>query len=329
MTTHSTTPLESTPPPQEQPPIYFAGGFGYDQQRNAKVLGHIAELGYDTVPALPDPDPKNIDPNFSILANGQVRYITRRSAFGLASAPQVEQSVSSYQRARAYELIKSFEARGGNINAIFQSADALNGLIALHERPDLINNAVFAYPAGIINQPHPFKAAKGVIKSVGVGKQSRHQQYENFEHPEGDKPRRPKTAGGMVTAASVALSYQAPLLSEVREQPDAPGVSMVFGTGDWMIRGEQVFKHIKPTDVDYILVADTPHGLNGRKDIMDKMLELFPMMEQAKQDRQSGIEPPPLVDRLIFTDTVSAADRAKFMQAAQGVDLAAQSTIRK
>ena len=318
------TPAEATSHvPEQEVPFYFAGGFGYGQQRNEKVLGYIASLGYKTVPPLPDPDLGESDARFHVIEAGVEHSLSRQETMRLIARPAIEQSVAAYQRKRAEDLLVELQGRE-RVNAIFQSADALNGLIAMHAQPNLFANAVLAYPAGIIKQPRPFKAARGVLKSVSVGRRRNHAVTESFEDQKTmSRFGRSKTAGGFVTAASVALSYQGSLLSEIREQEHTPGISLVLGVDDWMIRPERVLETLDPDDVDYILVTNTPHGIKGRKDVMHEILKLFPMMEKAKQDRREGRITPPLVDRMIFMG-VSPRKESELRDIAYAIDL--QST---
>jgi hypothetical protein len=313
--------------PVDQPPIYFAGGFGYDQDRNGRVSEYLAGLGREIVPVLPNPDVRNADTGFSVVMNGIATQLPRRQAIRTVSKPSVERSAANFQLARSEELLTSLEQGGyEKVDAIFQSADALNGLIAVHTQPEKFNNVVLAYPAGIIKQPNPLKASGGVVKSVVRGRQVRHKAaavVDNFEalSTSVQEKGKPKTAGGFVTAASVALSYHGPLLSEVRCEKDAPGISLVLGLDDWMIRPERVLESLNSSnDVDYILITDTPHGVNGRTDVMDEIMNLFPMMEQAKEARKAGSPVEPLADRLIFSESVSPEKREELRGLAAGVD---------
>jgi hypothetical protein len=97
----------------------------------------------------------------------------------------------------------------------------------------------------------------------------------------------------------------------------APGVSLVLGLDDWMIRPERVLESLNSAeDVDYVLITDTPHGVNGRTDVMDEIMKLFPMMEQAKEARKHGDPTESLADRLIFSDTVTAEKREELRRLA-------------
>jgi hypothetical protein len=187
------------------------------------------------------------------------------------------------------------------VDGIFQSADALNGLLAIRKRPDMFGNVILAYPAGLVKQPNPIKATLGVFRSGIRGKLSKYavSTDNSFEDLTGRFRSRPKTAGGFVTAASVALSSQSALLSEVRQRPDAPRLSLVLGLDDWMMRPERVLGGLNSAaDVDYVLVTNTPHGIKGRKDVMNGVLGLFSLMKGV------GIGDAPLADRILFMEDV-------------------------
>jgi hypothetical protein len=320
------TSIETADPQKRQSdiehPVYFAGGFGYGAARNARALAHIAELGYATTPVLPDPDIQKADTTFQVVSAGAAARLSMRQAMRVAHKQEVELSVSNYQDGRADELITMLEKGGYNgVNAIFQSADALNGLLALHKRPDMFGNVILAYPAGLVRQPRPARASLGVLRSVASGMLRKYvvPVDNSFEKLTGRFTSRPKTAGGFVTAASVALSSQSALLSAARQRPDAPGVSLVLGLGDWMIRPKRVLDGLNAAhDIDYILVTNTPHGIKGRKDVMQKALGLFSLMER------SGLHDGtlPLADRMVFMQDVPASKQDELREIAAKVTAA-------
>jgi hypothetical protein len=315
---------EVQPKTAEQPPVYFAGGLGYGAVRNQAALHYLEEAhGVETLPPLPDP---NIAPNdsYQLVMGGLGKQLTTRQAAKYAGDPKVEMLTSDFQRKRAGELLDSLEKdKNPKVDAIFQSADALNGLMAVHEKPERFNNVVLAYPAGIAQQPKLFEASRGVLKTGAVSKLSdvrkRNNPLYNFEAGIQVKPKRGESVAKVI-APSVALSYQAPLLSEVRQREDAPGVSLVLGLKDHMMPPKSVIQSLRSQDdVDYILVTNKPHAVNGDKSTMDEVMKLFPSMEQIKAAKLRREEVGTLSERLIFTDDVPAARKAELMAAAAKV----------
>ncbi len=317
---------QSVSPNNPQPPIYFAGGFGYGEQRNARVMHYMQTLGYETSYALADKDMSLADPRFTVAVGGLSTVISRLSAMRLAaSAEQFDTLTSNYQHDKAQDLTSMIEANHpGGVRAIFQSADALNGVTAMYERPDLIDNAILAYPAGIVRQPAPIKAAKGVFKSgVSAKRQVKTAPADNFEHRDnGSRLKRERVASHFTIAASVALSDQSALLSGIRRRDNAPGVSLVLGTKDWMFSPERIIDSLRsPNDVDYVMVTDKPHGVNGRKQEVKEWLNLMKLTAEAKRARQAGtIAVKPLVDRLIFSGDIPQQKREELAALAAQVD---------
>lgn len=319
-TLHEATslPLE----PQAQVPTAHYGGFRYDQQRNAAALDYIRETGRPVVE--PMPDPTSVAANgYTIVAGGVERLVSAREAMRYAGNKAVTSCLSKFQEERARALNRHLEAQGHQVtNAILQSADALMGLQAVRENPAGYRNIILAYPAGIARQPRISKASLSVVmSSVKSRRAARRLSPDNDYEAHLRSAPKPRTVADKVIAPSVALSYQAPLLHEIRAGKHAPGISMVLGLKDDMMRPDKVIKELRSSnDVDYILITDTPHGINGRKDIMDKTLELMDKTEQARADREAGKPQPPLVQRLRFYGNISDSKRAELLALAAEVD---------
>jgi len=323
--TELNAPSLDSSPSEESKGIIFAGGHGYPASRNQIAGQYIADkLSIESVRPLPDIITRGADSSYTIATRGIFKTVKRSEAIREASHPSTELSFSNFQKARAHEMISSIEAQGFNsVDAIFQSADALNGLLAVHERSDLFRNVVLAYPAGIIKQPSPLKATGSVFKSIFRGRRVKHQRTteELFEIPPSKRslraPSMQKGSGGFVTAAAAALSYQAPLLHELRQQSNAPNVSLVVGIDDWMIRPARIIESLAhPDDIDFMLVTDTPHGIKGRKDVIDEIVSLFPLMEQRQHDGTAQ-SMTSFADRIIFSQGISDEARADIITAAQ------------
>ncbi len=317
-TTQELPPLE----PQPQVPVAHYGGFRYDRTRNMAALDYIATTGRPTVEPLADPTGV-VSNDYVIAKHGVQRVVSARAAMKYAGDEAVTHSQSKFQEGRARQLNEHHELQGHDqVDAIFQSADALMGLQAVHQNPGSYRNIILAFPAGIARQPRISKASVGVaVSSVKSRQAVRKLPPENDYEAHLRSGTKPRTAADKVIAPSVALSYQAPLLHEIRADQNAPGVSFLLGLEDDMMRPDKVMKQLQSSnDVDYILITDTTHGINGRKDIMDETLKLLDMTEQARQGRQAGKGQLPLTQRLYFFGNISDTKRTELLALAAEVD---------
>ncbi len=267
-----------------------------------------------------------MDPHFTVTIKGLSREVSLRRAMRLAGKAEVTNVSSNYQETRAAELATMLERESSmGAFAIFQSADAINGLKTMANNPGLVEHAVLAYPAGVIHQPNLLKASAGVVRSGWSARSARPVALptaeHNFEVENGKKAKRSRAAASLTVAASVALSDQSELLTDIRRHDDSPGVSLVLGTRDWMIRPERVISSLRsPNDVDTILVTDQPHGLNGRKAELEAWLGLLPVMVEAKEARRKeGYTEIPLKDRMRFFGNVPLRDRNELLALAAKV----------
>ena len=312
-----------TPQVSNQFPIYFAGGLGYDAARNQGVTDYIAGLGHDVAPVLADPDVGAIDTGFRMVINGVDREVTQRAAYGIAYKPNVGVSIANFQQQRADELLRTFETESvPKVDAIFQSADALNGLLAAKQEPDRFNSIVLAYPAGIVRQPDIRRAAPKVLPLEALVRLKPEHRAAKRAHDFEGKRTKARRIGGFTVASSVGLSQQSRLLHEMRQGEDAPGVALVVGSDDIMLSPQKVFAGLESSDdVDLVLVTKTPHGISGRDDIMQSIVDLFPKLEEVKQARQiDGLTRVPLAERVLFSGDFKASHKDRILQQAVAVD---------
>ncbi|TAH33618.1 hypothetical protein EYC58_00610 [Candidatus Saccharibacteria bacterium] len=316
---------ETEPSPKSPYPIYFAGGIGYNHDRNEGVLAHIQSLGYDTLPALPNPDSSQLDTGYTLISGGQTTHATAAEARLSAHAPEVELSISHYQLQRADALITMLEAKGGQkTDAIFQSADTLMGVLAAHARPDLFRNIILAYPilGEAPNMNDRGLVARTVAREAFVRLKPTHIAGKRAHRFTGHNPKPRGSSGGTTAVYSVGYSKQSPLLHELRQQEDAPGVGLLLGLDDVMLSPERIFASLQSGDVDAITIVNTPHGMNGRKDVLDATLSLLGTTEQISKKRQaSPDEVPPLADRVQFAGNVSQLNKDRILRLATAVDV--------
>ncbi len=301
-------------------PLYFAGGVGYDNERNEGVAAQLNELGYETVAALPNPEITSEDKGFKVTIGDETLDISRREAYRVAHQPEVTDSISNLQSRRADELIAMLEHEGHDkVDAVFQSADALYGLLAMSRRPDLFENVVFAYPAGLVRQPSIIQSAPGVVAAeLMVRGKPRHRLASWRDNFEG-RGHRPEGTGGFTTVSSVGLSQHNNLLHQVRQGENAPKIAVVVGTDDVMISPEGFFNGaISSGDVDLVRVTNTTHGINGRSEVLKE--DVLGSLERLRAIDTAGFDPRPIVDRMEFSGKVSKKRKTRILDAAIRLD---------
>jgi len=311
------------------PAEYITFGFGYGKADNIATIAD--ELG-ETHPVIePLNDPTGVhDKSFTITMGGMRQQVGGGSARRFMRHPANQgkeiSSTSAFQEKRASELIAKLEdhQENGPVRIIGMSADALSVGRVLVQRPDLVESAVLAFPAGYNTNPPTFAAAGGLAKAAFKEKrdQLRTGGLSELKRVRAEaSARKAKMVGGSVIPLTVAASYQAADLSRLRQNEDAPGLSLVVGTEDPMTPGEATLNGLlSPQDVDYVLVTSGGHGIKSNPGTLKEMRKLFPMMEQLKADRKAGKPMPPLVERMIFLDDVSQHKREAFMKIAADVD---------
>lgn len=314
---------ETEPSPRSPYPIYFAGGIGYNYDRNEGVLTEIQSRGYNTLPALPNPDSSQLDTGYTLISGGQTMHTTAAEARLSAHTPEVELSISHYQLQRANALIAMLETNGIQTDGIFQSADTLMGLLAAHARPDLFHNIILAYPVlgEAPNMNDRGSVARTIAREAFVRLKPTHIAGKRIHRFTGHNPRPRGSSGGTTAVYSVGYSKQSPLLHELRQQEGAPGVGLLLGLDDVMLSPERIFASLQTGDVDAITIVNTPHGMNGRKDILDATLSLLSTTEQTSKKRlASQDQAPPLADRVQFAGNVSQLNKDRILRLATAVD---------
>lgn len=303
-------------------PIYFSGGYKYDEERNRRVADHIKSLGRRVIAPLPNPDRRDLPAGCTIrYGNGRTSevsgwgaYRTTPSLFGAVAI------TSRWQEARAQQLVDHIEGQqhGAPINAIFQSADAINGVLAAFKRPDMFRNLVLAFPAGLAKRDGVAEYQRGMLSRARMNRGNPWRPYE-FEPRESAwqalRRHRHTQSGGAAVAASTATSYQPQLLHELRHGESVPGVALVLGLRDATILADRVIGSLvdPDNDIDYLLITNTGHGVRGHNQTMDAMLGVLPQLEAIKAARNwnSGGSVGPLEQRTIFSEDVSAQDRER------------------
>jgi len=311
------------------PAEYITFGFGYGKADNIATIADELGEAHSVIEPLDDPTGVH-DKSFTIAMGGMRQQVGGGSARRFMRHPANQgreiSSTSAFQDSRASELIAKLEGHqeNGPVRIIGMSADALSVGRVLVQRPDLVEAAVLAFPAGYNTNPPTFAAVGGLAKAAFKEKrdQLRTGGLSELKKVRAEaSARKAKMVGGSVIPLTVAASYQAADLSRLRQNEDAPGLSLVVGTDDPMTPGGETLNGLlSPEDVDYVLVTGGGHGIRSNPGTLKEMRKLFPMMEQLKSDRRAGKPMPPLVERMIFLDDVSQQKREAFMKIAADVD---------
>jgi len=298
-----------------QLPVYFGGGVGYGpgNGKAETVLKAIAQHGREAW-GLERTVLSAVDGRFEVTKDGRTTIGDRALAWRSLADQATSRVVSLHQNSAAEDLITGMSKAGiERTDAIFQSADALNGLIAASEHPERFNNIILAFPGGQVRRPRPLRNMKSMAKETVADKLSGAGRAEMTiitpqETTDETKRKRAKFAryaGQSVMGIAATHSYQGDMLTSLRQSEQRPGVALVVGLRDWMIRYDDLFDSLgSAEDVDYVMVVDSGHGIKDRQDVLDDMLALLPKLEQVKQ--QSDHKAKPLRDRLILPDHLSS-----------------------
>lgn len=308
-------------PPKDTSPVQFMGGTLHDQPKNGTVLDYIESTGRPTLPPLPNRDTKGMPWRTRIHTGQADEVVPAPRALLRTTDEEVTAITSLAQEARADELIESIEGQPEKVTLIGQSADAQPAIVAVHRRPDMFKNLILAFPSGIAKKQRRSEYLRQAATDISKGKAKEPElviQPENdFSTPLPDSPaelgrltiRRFKGSGGLRALSSTMSGYQGGLLHELRQGDNAPGVSMLLGTRDPVGRPDRIIESLKSADdVDFLLIVRSTHGIQGRKDLMNKVLELTDTMEARTQARKEAeargekFDPGSLADRLIFID---------------------------
>lgn len=290
-------------------PMYFSGGVGVN---NLPYIIDTAEHGVDGITMIWEGEREKDSTFLAVPKNDRAARsrMTRKETRVALADPTIDLILSQHQLNKAKILLKVLEAEGITLtDAILQSTDALNGLIAAHEDPSRFNNIVLAFPGGVSRLEDPMKSAPTVIDDAisRIRHPKRVSPDNNLRTPLKNGPediknlyRRTKPHNPFVDFASVALSDQGLLLHELRQNEQAPGVSLVIGLDDPIFSPEKLIASLRsPEDVDFIMIAPVRHGIGYRKNLMEEIRELFPMME-ARKTEGADVPPQPLRDRLFL-----------------------------
>ncbi|HEX5455854.1 MAG TPA: hypothetical protein VFW77_00635 [Candidatus Saccharimonadales bacterium] len=309
--------------PKDTSPVQFMGGMLYDQEKNGNTLNYIESTGRPTLPPLPSRRTKGAPWRNRIHSSSQGEEVVIAPKALLRTTDEEVKAITSLaQEARADEVIAEIESQPERVTLIGQSADAQPALIAVHKQPDKFKNLILAFPSGVIKKRHRSEYMRQAASDIG-GRRDEPifkvvvEPENNFDVQMPDSAsetgrlmmRRFKGSGGLRALSSTMSGYQGGLLHEVRQNEDAPAVSMVLGTKDRVGKPDRILESLKSADdVDFLLIVNSTHGIQGRKDLMDKILELTDIMGAQSQKRKEAkakgerFDPGSLADRLIFLD---------------------------
>ena len=310
--------LEQLDPLRDTSPVLFMGGTLHDNEKNRFALRFIEKNGRKVLAPLEDRLPSAAPWRNRVRSTGSDKIVSAPLALLEAPKEETEAIISLTQEARSDELISHVENETDAITLIAQSADAQVATIAAHKRPDLFSKVVLVFPSGMDKKETTFAYSKQAVNELKNRKKSSKMPVnpENiFEDPKPSSlrelgklaARRFQGSGGFRALSSTISGYQGGLLHELRQKKDAPVVSMVLGTKDMAMKPERIIKSLRSAeDVDFLLIVNSTHGIKGRKDLMEKIIEITDVMEahsharKSDEKREEVFDLGPLEDRLIF-----------------------------
>lgn len=273
--------------------VVFLGGIGYDAERNLHVASTIAEIAhYSGGLALTgfrfQPE-SNRDAIF-IKQDEKLELSTKDAMSRLDE--DVTLRFTRLHEQRSQELIASIEASGGlPVDAVFQSADASTGILAMHKRPDLFRHVVLLDPSSIIKLP-PRKQylleewKNGNLKTIfNSRKATAHDKSLEARVGVVQKYRRVKKSRANGNDAASYLSYQAHMLHEIAEGEFAPRVSVVASRLDHAYNPERLLNAlVSIDDVESFFITNTRHGLGGSMKKLEQVVDAL----LSKKDLHEG-----------------------------------------
>lgn len=313
--------MELNDAPRDTNPVLYMGGTLHGEKENWLASELIRSKGRRIIAPLADRITKNIPWRNEIHTDNGAKSVPGPGALLEASKKQTKAIVSAVQKVGAKELIAHLESQPEpeRVTVITQSADAQLTMIAAYERSELFGKLILVFPSGVDKKEETLAYSKRAAEYIRGEKASKTlvDPENNFAEPKPNSRRklgklawsRLKSSGSWKPLVATISGYQGGLLSEMRQKEDAPSVAMVLGTNDLVAPPDRVLKSLKSADdVDFLLIVNSTHGIKGRKDLMDKILELADVMEAQSQARETAkahgeeFDPGSLADRLIFLD---------------------------
>jgi len=306
---------EQSPTPEQTPSlIVFGGGIGYDEQRNTVNGEYLLGLDpnyYNGVLTVPGGGANDGTIVLIELRDGRLYPDGERDKLsGKESLKQLgknfaEVRFSELDEHRAEQLIALIEHNGTQpVDAVFQSADASVGILAMWKRPELFKNVVLVDPSSIIDLPWGWQllkeeGANGILKKLTRSLKQKNDTLEgtSFEEPVSrlSKSKRRTRTGANGMLASLVSSL-APMLHEIAKSENAPKISIIASQFDHAYSPLRILQSlVNLNDIRSFFVTNSPHGISGRKSRMKQVLEALRQTEDS----------PEFPDRLHFFDGVS------------------------
>lgn len=251
-------------------------------------------------------------------------------------------SVPTYSVAEAAAMLTAVEHSGEPADAILQSQSAIAGIIAAYKQPDELipHNAfkdiVLAYPAGLIK--HRLRLIEAIRRAVQDRRAWLHHspsREENIHTKHSLVERARAIAYGLRpvarlrSALALGQALLGPMLHEIRQRPDAPGVTLLLGLEDHIFRVEEYLESLTAsTDIDQIVIAPGPHSISGRPEILQLALD---QLQVTKDMRARGVDIStiPLRDRIHFPPNIDPKRREKILQLASELDARTAKLLAK
>jgi pimeloyl-ACP methyl ester carboxylesterase len=261
------------------------GGVGYDTNRNRRVGELIVASSSHHRGIIENPygNQQAMDKYLALVVflhpDGAEEEIPARQALGRLAEP-VKARFTRLHEQRASELISSLDEKASQpIDAVFQSIDCSTGILAMRKRPDLFRRVVLVDPAAIAELPPRLQFLReewdnGNLRSfMGHREIPEAKKFEDRVSPLRSY-RRTRDTFRYGNGVATYVSSQAQMLHEIAKGDDAPRISIVTSRFDHAYPPERILASLVDLrDVDGFRITNTRHGLGGRHQKLDDVIE--------------------------------------------------------
>lgn len=309
-------------------PFVFMGGVGYDEAKNRLLAEKIVSLtGHREILAVSDTPISGPEYGTAVFvdSDGNERELPGKVALKHLKDDDSTMRYTRLQETRAEHLIASIENAGsGPVDAVFQSADASVGMLAMSRRPELFKNVVLLDPSSIIKLPPRLKYLAEELRSCNIWTLIKHrkdsgevrvQPSKAEQQPMGLKERitkhvqmakkfREYRKSGISIASYV--SYQASMLHDIALMDNAPSVTILTSRLDHAYDPVRLLKAlVNFDDVNNFLISNSRHGLSGKQKKLEQLVSVF----ISDTDK-----PTTFLERLSFGEGIPETYRNKILE---------------
>jgi hypothetical protein len=323
---------------ENKPPVLFRAGVG-GRKTNALYARELAAQGRDafSVDIIGDRVPD--EGFFSVAYTKEGKAVIhehkgeeRKMLKGAYRAGGIDMIIPKQIVREAASVLAASEQVYGSrkIDAVFQSKDATNGLLALNGNSERFGTVTFAYPS-IIGNNFPSN-----YELLGIVREGLRKPFYNLLKPEKIKQelarepyqypvfeREAKNVNARANTRGLIYGAFGQLLHAVRAQEgEIPNILLVLGNNDRIFPTARTLSGLLSSmDVDRILVTGGGHGLDKQVGVIGHVLNTMEDMDEHGTDLSM-----PLSTRMHLPN-IWLPGRVRFLQkTADMIDTKAHST---